>query len=534
MNLKIVAPVFFLTAALAFAKPPSRNASGHQQKPEELLAAAKKACGDRAWRVEARINGDKDLKISGIVSGNDFDLTTETIEGASRQITVGEKSWVSGDGGKTWKEGDAQDRRSYYLVHTPIKFSPERKIPPFEKVKEKNDQDGSIAHVRFIAPQKITYEGDRPNWWIAPSDPQGPTIRRYCGPGVYEQSTVTTDAAYTAASDSPAVMPPPGNPHAAAESPGAEALLMTAMKKMKAGVWSVNANIAAKKTVKVHGLLSGEDFDLSMEPGTKPNTPLRGIVIGQQGWVCADGETWHPGRSDDRVVYNWVHTPILSGRMEPPFEKVVSEQHNGQSWLLIRLKVPEKNADPNELPQYSLVLDPQGQPQYIAHASMPMFSNASSSVLHCAIDYAPVTQKIAPPSLGSPVDDAAHSFNDIEQHKFDWANKIVRIEVTPKLLQSEQIGESTYRGFLKDTAGHYGQVEFPFDGLVKTGFLKKVVPGTHSWNDLEKMGTLARTEGAPVSLYVEVIPIGEKPAARTVVVGAKVSREADGTARYSW
>ena len=103
-------------------------------------------------------------------------------------------------------------------------------------------------------------------------------------------------------------------------------------------------------------------------------------------------------------------------------------------------------------------------------------------------------------------------------------------------MQSEQIGEDTYRAFLKDTAtpNHYGVVEFPYDALVKLGFLKKIVSGTHAWEQLEKMGALGRTEGASVSFYVQVIPIGEKPAARTVVVGAKLVREADGSVSYTW
>ena len=132
------------------------------------------------------------------------------------------------------------------------------------------------------------------------------------------------------------------------------------------------------------------------------------------------------------------------------------------------------------------------------------------------------------------MDDKAHGFNDIEQHKFDWAGKVVKIEVDPKLLQSEELPDDNYRGFLKDTANHFGVVEFPYDSLVKLGFLKKTAKGTHAWEQLKQMGAAGRTEGAPVSFYVEIIPIGEKPAARTVVVGAKVSREPDGTAIYSW
>ena len=77
-------------------------------------------------------------------------------------------------------------------------------------------------------------------------------------------------------------------------------------------------------------------------------------------------------------------------------------------------------------------------------------------------------------------------------------------------------------------------VEFPHDALVKLGFLKKSVSGAHASEDLEKMGALGRTQGKPVSFYVQVIPIGEKPAARAVAVGARFVRDPDGSVNYTW
>jgi tetratricopeptide (TPR) repeat protein len=316
----------------------------------------------------------------------------------------------------------------------------------------------------------------------------------------------------------------------------ADPLVNAAMKNMESGVWSVNGTVTAKKPIKLQGLLAGEDFDLSMEPGINPNTPMREIVIKDKGWICSDGETWHATGSDDRLIYNWAHVPIMADRKFPPFEKVGSERRNGQTWLHVRLKVPEKNIKPKELPQYWLVLDSHGQAQYIGHTEMPMFSQARKEVMYCSFDYAPAKEKIAPPPLGAPVDDKAYGFKDIEQHKFDWKGRVVRLEVTPRILESKQIGEDTYRGFFKDTAtpNHYGVVEFPHDALVKLGFLNKIVPGAHAWEDLEKMGALGHTEGKPVAFYVEVVPIGEKPAARTVAVGARVVRDNDGSVSYTW
>src|SRR5437867_2464526 len=523
-----------------FAKGQKKSTASAQQKPEAILAAAKKFADAKAWSVQAHVNADKDMKISGIIFGKDFDLTIETIDGTTRQIVLGDKSWSSDDGGKTWKENTEIDRRFYYLMHTPIKYSADEKIPPFAAVGTEKLGDESLLHIRFIARDKITYEGDRANYWIAMQDPKSPVIHRFLGPMGFENNYVTDRVDYTPNTDEHPIVPPPGNPSAQAAPPGPEALLMSAMKKMSTGVWSVNGTATFKKTINLHGLLSGEDFDLTMEPGVKPDVPMRSIVIKDKAWICSDGETWHAGSPDDRLLYNLAHTPIMTGRLEPPFEKVGAESRNGgtngQTWLHIRLKVAEAKADPKELPQYWLVLDSQGQAQYIGRAEMPMVTRGTTNVTQCSFDYAPAKEKIAPPPLGAPVDDKVHGFNDIEQHKFDWKGRVVRLEVTPKVLQSEQIGEDTYRAFLKDTAtpNHYGVVEFPHDALVKLGFLKKIVTGTHAWEDLEKMGAMGRTEGEAVSFYVQVIPIGEKPAARAVAVGAKLVREADGTVTYTW
>jgi tetratricopeptide (TPR) repeat protein len=55
----------------------------------------------------------------------------------------------------------------------------------------------------------------------------------------------------------------------------------------------------------------------------------------------------------------------MADRKLPPFEKVGSEQRNGQTWLHVRLKVPEKNVNPKELPQYWLMLDSQGHARLV-------------------------------------------------------------------------------------------------------------------------------------------------------------------------
>ncbi|HVI79248.1 MAG TPA: hypothetical protein VM715_14020, partial [Candidatus Acidoferrum sp.] len=305
-------------------------------------------------------------------------------------------------------------------------------------------------------------------------------------------STIFVITAFIVLTNAPSGFGKPQKESAGSARENPDPLVNAAMKKMETGVWSVKGTVTAKKPIKLQGLLAGEDFDLAMEPGVNPNTPMREIVIKNKAWICSDGETWHATKPDDRLIYNWAHVPIMADRKLPSFEKVGSEQRNGQTWLHVRLKVPEKKINPKELPQYWVVLDSQGQAQYVGHTEMPMFSQARNEVMYCSFDYAPAEKKIEPPPLGAPVDDKAYGFNDIEQHKFDWKGKVVRLEVTPKVLESKQIGEDTYRAFLKDTAtpNHYGIVEFPHDALVKLGFLKKIVNGSHTWEDLEKMGAL--------------------------------------------
>src|SRR5260370_39271003 len=48
------------------------------------------------------------------------------------------------------------------------------------------------------------------------------------------------------------------------------------------------------------------------------------------------------------------------------------------------------------------------------------------------------------------------------------------------------------------------------------------------------MGVLGRSDGKSVSFYVQVIPIGEKPAARALAVGARLVRDPDGSVSYAW
>src|SRR4029453_14384380 len=115
-------------------------------------------------------------------------------------------------------------------------------------------------------------------------------------------SSIFAIAAFFLFANSPGGFAKPQKKRAGSSQENADPLVNAAMKNMESGVWSVNGTVTAKKTIKLQGLLAGEDFDLTMEPGVKPNTPMREIVIGDKAWVCSDGETWHAGRPDDRLI----------------------------------------------------------------------------------------------------------------------------------------------------------------------------------------------------------------------------------------
>jgi hypothetical protein len=67
-----------------------------EEKPEAILAAARKLSDNQPWQVEAHVLADKiNTNISGIINGKDFDLTIGTGDQVRRQIVIGDKGWLT-------------------------------------------------------------------------------------------------------------------------------------------------------------------------------------------------------------------------------------------------------------------------------------------------------------------------------------------------------------------------------------------------------------------------------------------------------
>ncbi|HEV8419703.1 MAG TPA: hypothetical protein VGQ43_13280, partial [Candidatus Udaeobacter sp.] len=96
---------------------------------------------------------------------------------------------------------------------------------------------------------------------------------------IIASSTIFVIAAFLLLANAPSAFAKPQKKTVESSQENLDPLVNAAMKNMETGVWSVNGTVTARKPIKLQGLLSGEDFDLTMEPGVNPNTPMREIVI---------------------------------------------------------------------------------------------------------------------------------------------------------------------------------------------------------------------------------------------------------------
>jgi hypothetical protein len=331
-------------------------------EPQEMLHLAKKNMQDRTWKVEVQVVGEHSMKVAGLIHDNDFDLTVKTQTGESRQIVIGQKCWMSMDRGKTWQAKPGPDRRFYYLTHAPINYRADEKIPPFEKLDRDGDKIPGTTHIRLINEAPVTYEGDRANLWIKVREDGTPDVLlRSFGPLVFANDYVTANVHYSAA-DEEKIIAPPGNPAAVPAVNPADEMLLAALQRMEQGLWEVDCKAEFKKKARARGLLGWEDFDLNMDPKDGNDGPVHGIRM--KGVVYGslnEGKTWKIETENDVAIYNWVHSPLISKVSMPPFEEVSREDHEGETWVKLRLKVEENITNRDELPTYWIALAKDGK-----------------------------------------------------------------------------------------------------------------------------------------------------------------------------
>jgi hypothetical protein len=369
-----------------------------QAQPEELLATGKKIADSKPEKVSVLATGDANCRVAGIVSGKDFDLTVQKPEGAYREIAVGKESWRSDDAGKTWKKEKKTDRRYYDLAHAPIHYVPNEAIPPFEAMVADGEEAGEgLRHIRFKAPDRVAYQGDRANYWFTMKDDGTPLIRHFNGPLVFDNKYVITFVEYQDVAGGKGVLPPPGNPDAV-PPPGPEAMLAKAIAQMQTGVWKVDAHAEFTKKVKITGWISGADFDLTETP-EDGSAGIRQIAIGSKSWGSSDnGVTWKPKQADDRFMYNLLHASLDTDRVQPAFETVETADHDGETWLHIREKENKKVDSEKDRPNCWILLDKDGQPVSVRRVAGYVMMD--DTAVYCEADYtrAAAGEEIKPPA----------------------------------------------------------------------------------------------------------------------------------------
>lgn len=206
--------------------------------------------------------------------------------------------------------------------------------------------------------------------------------------------------------------PPPAKPRkttphesAAEQSAGApDALLAAALKQMESGTWEVDATISRAFKFRVHGLIAGQDFDLSVEP--EDRNAVRQIGIKDTLWVSFDGgKTWKlqpaSAHATFQRAYAFVHTPISAQRALLSPESVGKEMHDGETWLHIKCS---KKDEPESARHYWIATDQSGAPKTLRYEGPVVEPGHEKEPLQCVANYHPAKADAvikSPPEAGT-------------------------------------------------------------------------------------------------------------------------------------
>jgi len=367
-------------------------------RPEDWLRSAKAMTDRLPCRVDALITGEHNMKVRGILAGEDFDLSIKTLTRDLRQIKSGTSCWQTTDQGKTWAPLESADLSYYNLVHSPIKFKQNERIPPFKTSPQTEENGRSMRVVQFISPDPVRYGGDRPNYWLFMDELTPTGICRYLGPLVWDNGYVGGTVEYHMLSTSTRVLPPPGNPEALPKA-GPEDLLFEAERAMdRNGPIFVSAVSTYTKTAWITGTISHEDFDLIQTPEDQSSQTFRAIAIGKKAWATFDGgKKWKTESAEDRMIFNLVYAPIVPNRLQSEFEVISSEKHGQSTWIHIAAKIPGKIESEDQRPHYWIEVDEGGKAVAVRRYEGGLAGGGV--IINCKTDYTllPPSTKLHPP-----------------------------------------------------------------------------------------------------------------------------------------
>src|SRR6059058_2141434 len=180
-------------------------------------------------------------------------------------------------------------------------------------------------------------------------------------------------------------------------------LLALALKLMETGTWEVHATISRAFKFRVHGLLAGQDFDLTVEPENR--NAFRLIAIKGQLWTSFDGsKTWKledaKGDAVAQRFYGFVHNPLRSEAASPALQVVKQETHDGDTWMQLRPKKSDKKKAELQQTEYWIAISQDAKRNGVRRYEGPVTEPGhEKEPLHCVATYQPTNDKtIQPPA----------------------------------------------------------------------------------------------------------------------------------------
>ena len=180
-------------------------------------------------------------------------------------------------------------------------------------------------------------------------------------------------------------------------------LLALALKLMETGTWEVDATISRAFKFRVHGLLAGQDFDLTVEPENR--NAFRLIAIKGQLWTSFDGsKTWKledaKGDAVAQRFYGFVHNPLRSEAASPALHVVKQETHDGDTWMQLRPKKSDKKKAELQQTEYWIAISQNAKRNGVRRYEGPVTEPGhEKEPLHCVVTYQPTNDKtIQPPA----------------------------------------------------------------------------------------------------------------------------------------
>jgi len=175
-------------------------------------------------------------------------------------------------------------------------------------------------------------------------------------------------------------------------------LLAEALKLMETGTWELDATISRAFKFRIHGLLAGQDFDLTVEP--EDRNAFRIIALKDQVWTSYDhSKSWKledaKGHALAQRFYGFVHNPLRSEAASPALQVVKQETHDGDTWMQLRPKKSDKKKAELQQTEYWIAIsqDPgrNGVRRYEGPVAEP---GHEKEPLHCVATYQPTSNKV--------------------------------------------------------------------------------------------------------------------------------------------